>query len=66
MFDFLNPLGLPLKYGIICFVFGGVGVFLARLIGVGEQDVSYLSMMVATGIGGVIAGFIRKRRSKGK
>ena len=62
MFDFLNALGLPAKYAIICFVFGGVGVFMTGMFGYGDGN--YLPMMIATGIGGGIAGYICKRRGE--
>jgi len=64
MFDFLNRLGLPLKYAILCGAGALLGVFLARIAGIPGAELDYLSTAVAGTVGGAIGGYIRKRRGK--
>lgn len=63
MLDGLNKYGLPAKYGIVGFIVGILGSFIAQMLNVHGGDVSsYLTTMIATGIGGAIGGWIRQRR----
>lgn len=64
MFDKLNKYGLPVKYAILCFAGGIVGVFLANLFSYNQGGLHYIMTPIAAGIGGAIAGFIRKRQGK--
>lgn len=60
MFDSLNKLGLPLKYAILGSFGCLLGVFIAGMIGVSATG--YIPSFIGGGIGGAIAGLIRKRR----
>lgn len=63
MLDNLNKFGLPAKYGIVGFFGGILGAFIAQMLNVHDGDVvSYLTMMIGTGIGGTAGGWIRQRR----
>ena len=63
MLDGLNQFGLPAKYGIVGFIAGILGAFLAQILNVHQGDVSsYLVTMIATGVGGAVGGWIRQRR----
>jgi len=63
MLDGLNKFGLPAKYGIVGFIAGILGSFIAQMLNVHDGDLSsYLVTMIATGIGGTIGGWIRQRR----
>ncbi|PRY22512.1 hypothetical protein CLV78_10652 [Aliiruegeria haliotis] len=64
MLDFLNPLGLPIKYAIIGAIACPFGVFLAGLLGFGATG--YIPTMVGGAIGGAVGGYIRKRRGKAR
>ncbi len=64
MLDGLNKLGLPVKYAIIC-AGGGLGAaFLANIFGLNRGGATYLSTLIACGIGGAIGGWLRKRKGK--
>lgn len=63
MLEGLNQFGLPAKYGIVGFIAGSLGAFIAQMLNVHDGDVSnYLSTMLATGVGVAIGGWIRQRR----
>ncbi len=65
MFDFLNKLGLPLKYAIIGLIGGVLVVFLSRTLGLGSallQD--YTTIPLASALGGAIGGWMRQRKGK--
>jgi len=63
MLDGLNKFGLPAKYGIVGFIAGIVGSFIAQMLNMHDGDLSsYLVTMIATGVGGAIGGWFRQRR----
>ena len=64
MFDFLNGLGLPLKYAILCGAGALFGVFLARVLGIAGAELDYLGTVIAGAAGGAIGGYICKRRGR--
>ena len=64
MLDGLNKYGLPIKYGIMGFVGGIIGAFLSSMLGFSDGNTIYISSPIATGIGGAIGGWIRKRQGK--
>jgi hypothetical protein len=63
-FDRLNPYGLPVKYGVIGFIGGVIAVLLMIVFGLSEGNSFHITTPVATGIGGMIGGWIRQRRGK--
>lgn len=64
MFDFLNVLGLPLKYAILMSAGVLLGALLAQLSGLASSEPDYLVTAVVGAIGGAIGGYIRKRKGK--
>jgi len=64
MFDFLNGLGLPLKYAILMSAGLLFGTLLVQLSGLASSQPDYLATAIAGAIGGAIGGYIRKRRGK--
>ena len=64
MFDFLNGLGLPLKYAILCGVGALLGVVLVRVLGIAGAELDYLTTIVAGTVGGAIGGYMRQRRGR--
>jgi len=64
MFNKLNQFGLPVKYAILGVVGVVIGLFLADLFDFYTRTASYLSMLIAGGVGGAIGGWIRQRQGK--
>ena len=62
MFNKLNKLGLPIKYAIIAFLGGVIGVFIANMTGFNDGSVKYISTAIAAGAGGAVGGWIRQRK----
>ncbi len=56
MLDGLNKYGLPLKYAILCAFGGVISVFLANMLGYNHGGATYISAVIATGVGGAIGG----------
>ncbi|WP_415406505.1 hypothetical protein ACLHDG_12125 [Sulfurovum sp. CS9] len=64
MFDFLNRFGLPVKYAVLCFAGGFLGVFLAKTFGYGSDTINYISTPIAAAVGGAIGGWLRQRKGR--
>ena len=64
MFDFLNKLGLPLKYAILSFFGVIIGIFLANTFGYGSESLNYVTTPIAGAVGGAISGWMRQRKGK--
>ena len=63
MFNFLNRLGLPVKYAILSFSGALLGVFLAKTFGYSGM-INYISTPIAAAIGGAIGGWLRQRKGR--
>jgi len=64
MFDFLNRFGLPVKYAVIGFFAGLLGILIAHLIGFRLQQP--WAGVVGVSLGGLIGGYVRQRRGKAR
>ena len=64
MFDKLNKYGLPVKYAILCSCGGIAALVLANTFGFNRGGATYISTLIATGIGGAIGGWLRQRKGK--
>ncbi len=64
MLDGLNKFGLPVKYAILCAFGGVISVFAANMLGYNHGGATYISTVIATGVGGAIGGWIRQRKGK--
>lgn len=60
MLNFLNPLGLVVKYAIIGVLGSILSIFIVSYLGM-SIDMSYTTAALAGLVGGAIGGFIRKK-----
>jgi uncharacterized membrane protein len=58
----MNQLSLPVRYGLLGLLAGLLGVWLSSALGQ-SPGAPWWVIMLAGGVGGLIAGFIRKGRS---
>ncbi len=63
MLDFMNPLGLPVKYAILGAIALVAGVYLSGLLGM-NIAMSYLSAAITGVIGGAVGGYLRQKQGK--